>query len=117
MADHPIISRRALNAQFEGDDELLAEVGELFLADYPRQLEAIRSAIARADAPGIEMAAHTLKGAVSNFAADAAGRAAAKLEALGREGIVENASAALAELEDEMRRLDSALRALIGHAA
>lgn len=117
MSDDPVICRKDLEAQFDGDDELLVEVAELFLADYPRQLTAIRSAVARADAPGVEIAAHTLKGAVSNFAAGAARDAAGRLEALGRDGAVENAEGVYEELVREMRRLEAALRALIGRAA
>lgn len=113
MDDDSVISHSALVAQFDGDDALLVEVAELFLSDYPRQLADIRSAIERDDAPGVEMAAHTLKGAVSNFAASAAREAAGRLETLGRENTVTDAMPFFVRLDLEMRRLHAALRILI----
>jgi HPt (histidine-containing phosphotransfer) domain-containing protein len=49
--------------------------------------------------------AHTLKGAVSNFAAGQAQQLAGRLEALGREGRLAETAAVLAELEAELARL------------
>jgi len=117
MSDGPVIDTEALVAQFEGDRKLLVEVAELFLNDYARRLDAIRDGIDAGSARAVEAAAHTLKGAVSNFAAISARSAAAELERMGREGTLEGARAALARLEEEMRRLHGELRGLIDQAA
>src|SRR5712691_8641718 len=66
------LDRATLMERLEGDAGLLAEMVGLFLQDYPRLLAAMREAAARGDAKSLERAAHTLKGAVSNFAAPAA---------------------------------------------
>src|ERR1700724_261887 len=67
-----------------GDADLLREVIELFLDDYPHTLENIRSAVAAQDATKIEHEAHSLKGSVSTFGARRAFEAALALEKQGR---------------------------------
>src|ERR1700693_4562712 len=67
-----------------GDSDLLREVIELFLDDYPQALESIRSAVAAQDATALEHQAHSLKGSVSTFGARRAFEAALALEKQGR---------------------------------
>jgi len=88
-----------------GDFELLREVVGLFLDDYPRTLEKIRSAVAANDASGVEHNAHTLKGSVSTFGAKDVFESALALEKQGRSG---NLSCA----QDGLRKLENALQAL-----
>jgi len=86
-----------------GDEELLREVASLFLDEYPALMVEIREAVAARDAKALERAAHTLKGSVSNFGADAAYNAAFVLEMMGR-------SRNLAEVERGLTELDEALQ-------
>jgi len=86
-----------------GDEELLREVARLFLDEYPALMVEIREAVAARDAKALERAAHTLKGSVSNFGADAAYNAAFVLEMMGR-------SRNLAEVERGLTELDEALQ-------
>jgi len=95
--------------RLEGDAGLLAEMVGLFLQDYPRLLAAMREAIACGDAKSLERAAHTLKGAVSNFAAPAATAATLRLEQMGRQANLTQAEEAFAALEAELDRLKSLL--------
>ena len=88
-----------------GDEELLREIAILFLDDYPNLMGDIRRACAAADGKGLERAAHSLKGSVSNFGADAAQGASFDLEMLGRNDQMEDASAALTKLEKAMDAL------------
>ena len=67
-----------------GDVDLLKEVIELFLDDYPSTLEKIKSAVAASDASALEHSAHSLKGSVSTFGASRAFEAAFTLEKQGR---------------------------------
>ncbi|PYU10577.1 MAG: hypothetical protein DMG29_17240 [Acidobacteria bacterium] len=103
------LDRATLMERLEGDAGLLAEMVGLFLQDYPRLLAAMREAVARGDAKSLERAAHTLKGAVSNFAAPAATAAALRLELMGRQANLTQAEEALAALEAELDRLKSLL--------
>jgi HPt (histidine-containing phosphotransfer) domain-containing protein len=95
--------------RLEGDQELLGELVELFLADSPRLLEEIRAAVESQDADQLMRAAHTLKGSVSNFCAPLAVEAAQKLEAQGRAGNLASAPQCLARLEQVMERLTAEL--------
>lgn len=85
-------------------------MAELFLAECPRQLDAVRKAVAAADAKALEQAAHLLRGSVGNFVAAEATAAAARLEAFGRSGDVSLAAGALRTLEAALERLTPALR-------
>ena len=93
----------------EGDTEMLSEVASIYLADCPRLLAAIQSAVARRDAPALEGAAHALKGAVSTFSASAARAAVFALEQMAKKGDLAGAPDALATLEREVDRLREAL--------
>ncbi len=95
-----------------GDEELLQELAELFLAESPKWLAQVRDAIAGGDAPGLQRAAHTLKGAVGTFGARAAFRAALQLETIGRAGAVTGAAEAYGALEEAIVQLERALAGL-----
>jgi two-component system sensor histidine kinase/response regulator len=97
--------------RLEGDDELLAELTSLFVAEYPGLLETTRTAVACGDAPGLERAAHTLKGSAANLCAPAVAETALRLEQMGRAGDLKHARATLAELEAELDRLVTVFQA------
>ena len=88
-----------------GDVDLLKEVIELFLDDYPSTFEKIKNAVAASDASSLEHHAHSLKGSVSTFGAGPAFEAAFELEKQGRAGDLTGA-------QDGLRRLEQALEAL-----
>ena len=96
-----------------GDLELLREVARIFLDDYPNTVSSIRAAVSSGDAKTLEHQAHNLKGAVSNFGADAAVRAALLLEQFGRAGETNGAEAAVEVLEAALARLKPEMDALI----
>jgi len=99
-------------ARVGGDRELLKSLTEVFFDSYPPQLAQMREAIAANDASQVYRLAHTLVGAVGIFAAPSASSAAARLEALGREGILTGAEEAWQRLNAELARLKLALTAL-----
>jgi len=88
-----------------GDVELLKEVVELFLDDYPSSLEKIESAVASGDAKALEHHAHSLKGSVSTLGANRAFEAAFTLEKKGRSGDLTGASDGLLELQQALEAL------------
>jgi HPt (histidine-containing phosphotransfer) domain-containing protein len=95
-----------------GDREFLAELLELFRADYPEQLERAREATARGDAAGLQHVAHSLKGALRNLSAGIAARLAEEIEGMGQRGEVSGAEGRLAELEREAARVVTALEGI-----
>lgn len=88
-----------------GDAELLKEIAQLFLDDYPKSLTELREAVEARDAKRVERSAHGLKGSVSNFGAAPAVQAALQLETMGR-------AQQLVEVEQVLRTLELALAAL-----
>ncbi|MBI4517041.1 MAG: Hpt domain-containing protein [Deltaproteobacteria bacterium] len=107
-----ILDQDTMLARLEGDVELLREIAALFLEDYPERLAALHAAIAGGDAQALELAAHSLKGSLGNFAAERAVAAALRLELIGRGGNLARAGEACAELEKELARLTPLLEHL-----
>lgn len=107
------LDREAVLDRVGGDESLLREIAEIFLSEYPGLIDGIRDAITRKDAHTLEHCAHTLKGSVSNFGADAATNAAYQLEMLARRKNLEEAPAALRALELHFASLEPALQSLL----
>jgi signal transduction histidine kinase/CheY-like chemotaxis protein len=95
--------------QLEGDEELLLEIIDIFVADSPLLLQQVLDAAARQDAVGLARAAHKLKGTVSVFGSQSATEAALVLETMGRVHDWGHADEALARLKQEVEALDKAL--------
>lgn len=110
-AAEPPFNRTEALAYLKGEERFLTEMVTLFLQESSQLLVTVRQAIAAGDASTLQRAAHTLKGALTYVAAHPAQRAAQRLEALGAAGNMAAATPALAQLESEMERLTSALRA------
>ena len=95
-----------------GDEELLQEVAELFLEEYPPLMTQIRSAIGNGNSQELERSAHSLKGSVANFGSDVAWQAALNLEAMGRSGDLNGSQEAFQHLEKIMDAIHPQLVAL-----
>jgi HPt (histidine-containing phosphotransfer) domain-containing protein len=95
-----------------GDVELLKEVVELFLDDYPSALESIKGAVACEDASSLEHHAHSLKGSVSTFGANRAFEAAFALEKKGRSRDLTGARECVLQLEQALEALHPELVSL-----
>jgi HPt (histidine-containing phosphotransfer) domain-containing protein len=109
-----VFDLRAALQQLDGDRKLLAELGELFFDECPGLLLRARAAVRAQDARALEVAAHTLKGAVSNFHAQASFNAASQLEKMGRTKDLSAAAVACALLEAELRLFERAWQASCG---
>jgi signal transduction histidine kinase/CheY-like chemotaxis protein len=96
-----------------GNVRLLARVRDAFVKQTPRLLAAIREAIDDRNPDAIARNAHTLKGAMSNFAGSEAQTLAAQIEQAGKDGNYVRAADLLPRLEaaaDELgKRIDAAL--------
>jgi signal transduction histidine kinase/DNA-binding response OmpR family regulator len=102
------LDRATVLGRLDGDEALLAEVVELFVAEAPGLLTAVAEAVASGDGKRIERAAHTLKSCVGQLGADRAHRLSQQLESAGREGVREHdeeVARLLAELREEMARV------------
>jgi signal transduction histidine kinase/DNA-binding response OmpR family regulator/HPt (histidine-containing phosphotransfer) domain-containing protein len=97
------------------NEKLIRSLAATFLADGPKVLARIRSAIAKKNAAELASAAHLLKGSLAIFGAPKAVAAARNLEAFGRANNLREATASLNFLDSEFALLQRELRAI--HAA
>jgi signal transduction histidine kinase/DNA-binding response OmpR family regulator len=101
-----------LLARFGGDAGLLHRLADVFLDDCPRMVSKIKKALATRNADALTKAAHSFKGAVSNFGATQIVEMARQLQAKGRERDLIAAGQICEELERAIPALTEALRKL-----
>ena len=101
--------RGALHDLVGGDWVLYRQLVEIFLAECPRLMVTIRSAITRGNARGVQLAAHSLRGTAGHFQALAACELSARLESMGRSGTLTGAEEAYLSLTEAVARLERAL--------
>jgi HPt (histidine-containing phosphotransfer) domain-containing protein len=91
--------------QAEGEGDILGELVELFFADVPPRLVALREAARAGDARSVEGIAHALKGSCANMGAVRMGAICAELEEVGRSEDPAGAPARISLLEEEFGRV------------
>jgi|SRR5579862_5837960 len=106
-SDHaaPVFDREAALSRVGGDEDLLREIGVLFLEECQLAISDLRVAVSDRDPKRIERKAHSLKGSVSTFGSGPAFQAALALEKQGRCGD-------LAEVDLQLQRFESSLARL-----
>jgi two-component system, sensor histidine kinase and response regulator len=97
-----IVDGAQLLARVGDDVDFLGELVNLFLDTGGEMLSQVEFAVRQGNADTIERTAHTIKGALGNFAADRAFEAALKLETIGRDGALKHADRAFKDLEKEI---------------
>jgi HPt (histidine-containing phosphotransfer) domain-containing protein len=95
--------------QDEGDPDIVAEVGGLFMKHSPDKVKAILEAAEKDDAKGLQIAAHSLKSSSAYIGAMRLSALAKELEMMGRSGSLEGARDKAEKLRDEF---DLAMRAI-----
>ena len=108
-SDTPVFDKAGLLVRLMDDTDLVRAVIKVFLADMPRQLEALAAAVASQDRETAERTAHSIKGAASNVGGDQFRDVAAVAEDLAHDGDFEAVSALLAELRLRFGRLREAM--------
>ncbi|HUZ94801.1 MAG TPA: Hpt domain-containing protein, partial [Edaphobacter sp.] len=108
----PSVATAELLERIDGDRAFLAELLDLFREDYPAQINAAREAARTGDAATLQRVGHALKRALGNLAAPVSARMAGQIEAMGRNGNVQSATAAVNELELELDRVITILDSL-----
>ena len=102
----------ALN-RVDGDQELFLTLAELFLQESQKEAAAIRATLQRQDCAGLVVAAHKLKGSVIQMCAPRLFECAKRLEELGRQGELAEASSISVDLDACLADVHAALRGLI----
>jgi len=98
-----------------GSEDILQEMIDLFITECPKQLNDIQAAFASGDNEKFIRSAHTLKGSVALFAADAATAAARRIEFMGRDNELGDFQDAWDDLKQNINELLSALAEAKAH--
>ncbi|MDP7320653.1 MAG: Hpt domain-containing protein [Bacteriovoracaceae bacterium] len=108
-----LINEKDLKVHFDGDEELIGELLEVFEETYPETLLAIKSSIETENFQDLELHAHTLKGMIANFFAEDLKQKAFILEQQGRNKekteLIENFN----ELNQKLPLLVNELKAIL----
>ena len=106
-----LLDPATLLAACDDDPTLLRKLVRIFRADTPGALARVRDAVDEQDASRLREAAHKLRGSLSTFSATAAAEAA-RLEAMGAGGQLDEAASALDGLAEMVGRLGPLLEGL-----
>jgi two-component system, sensor histidine kinase and response regulator len=112
-APRPALDLDEALSRLRGDKELLGDLAQVFLEDYPRQLTEIRKAVERGGWEELERAAHTLKGSVGNFGAQRAFAMASELEQCAQSEDPTGCRNLSSALEEELEILQAELGRLM----
>lgn len=93
----------------DGDIDLLHEVVEAFLEEYPTLLAQLEPALQTGDSAIVQRASHTIKGTLRLFGNVAARDLAGRLEELGASGSLENATETYESLKQSLETLRRSL--------
>lgn len=107
------INMPELLERIDNDRELLEELVSIFAREFPRNLNALRQAVAKGDLPEIVVASHALKGMLLNLSITAAGSRAAEIEEMARAGKAAQLGEALRAFEGEVGGLLPELQAQV----
>gem|GEM_PF-1164934 len=107
------INRDKIFDNFKGDEDLVPFAIEAFMKDYPQRIREIEQGIKNDNTGQLAIAAHTLKGAVSNFFAPEAVSYAAHLERNAEENNLTEANQNFMQLKSEMKKVHKELETLL----
>jgi PAS domain S-box-containing protein len=106
----PAVEPGELLDQLDGEREDFDAVVEIFCANEPAQLAAVREAVKTGDADKLKTTAHLLKGSLSVVHAERARCLAEELEMEGASGCLKKAPNLMEQLEEEMAEVMERLR-------
>lgn len=107
---------------FQGAEDLIEMIVEEFIKTYPDLVKQIESALKDREPQLLQISAHTLKGAVSNFKAGPTTDIAFELEKIGRSGelsdeSLDDANKLFIQLQSEIEKLIPEIKKLATTAA
>jgi HPt (histidine-containing phosphotransfer) domain-containing protein len=105
----PSIDKQEFLKAFEHDRNFLKEIVDMFVSDYPAMIVSIREALKTRDASTLQRTAHSLKGMLRNFQAEAEAQKALNLEEMGRKGEFKNGDQVCDALVGELASLEKTL--------
>jgi signal transduction histidine kinase/DNA-binding response OmpR family regulator len=107
-----VIDLAAARSRIPGGDGKLKQMAQLLFDECPTMMKDIREAISAGDAPGVQRAAHTLKGSADVFGAVCVVEVAERIELMGHRGDLHDVHKVMPQLDRQVSRLQSALSAV-----
>ena len=93
----------------DGDEELLDELLDMFLQDFPARSKELKQALEENDAMLLAQRAHTIKGTSANIGAHALKDVAFEIEKTGNAGDLNLARTLVRKLESKFEKLQLVL--------
>jgi HPt (histidine-containing phosphotransfer) domain-containing protein len=103
--------------QVQDNRELLHEIGQILLEEFPRQLQDLTACVERRDTEAVRRRAHQMKGAAANLGAEETVAAAFALEKAGHAGELSQLDALLGRIHLAWSRLEPELKRVIADCA
>ena len=106
-------NKDGLMKSFKNDHSLLKELVEIFINDYPQMLTTLRKSLETTDAKTFSRTAHSLKGMLRNFQAEAAADTAFDLEKRGEQEKLDGVDQIVETLANELDNVAQKLKDLV----
>jgi HPt (histidine-containing phosphotransfer) domain-containing protein len=103
-------SESTLLERLMNDREIARAIVQAFLEDIPKQIGVLKGFLDAGDAQGVELLAHTIRGAAAAVCGEGLMNVACELELVGRSGDLRTATASFAELRTRFERLKEAMK-------
>jgi PAS domain S-box-containing protein len=100
--------------RLDGDMDMFKELMTEFLSYVPEHVGNLEKAVGKADVKWVIREAHTIKGAAGNLGANNLAEFALRLEQLGRTGNLDRGENLIADLKNELKRVDEYARQSLG---
>ncbi|MBF0479510.1 MAG: Hpt domain-containing protein [Candidatus Omnitrophica bacterium] len=101
----PIIDVPELLERVQDDKELMLELFDIFMEDFPGKRQQLGEAIKEKNFENIRGVAHSVKGASGNISAKLVREVCMKLEMMGKNNTLDGAEAVLVQLDEEYAKL------------
>jgi PAS domain S-box-containing protein len=111
--DAQTLAKQSLLNAFDHDWDLFKELVDIFTSDYPRMLKTMREAYHSQDTETLSRTAHSLKGMLRNFQAEAAADTAFYIEKRAKEQKMEALDRIIDKLAKQTAAVDETLRKLV----
>jgi CheY-like chemotaxis protein len=107
------LNKDVLIKSFKDDHNLFKELVEIFVNDYPQMLTSLRKSLKATDAKTFTRTAHSLKGMLRNFEAEAAADTAFDLEKKGKQGELDGTDQIIDSLAGQLDEVTQNLQQLV----
>lgn len=108
-ASEPLFDEAQFREQMCNDDELMAEIIDLYLVESAKQREQMKTAIDGNDLASLSRLAHTIKGSLGSLHTPLARSRAQELEIAAKHGETAASASALAALEIDLQATNAVL--------